>query len=75
MEYAARKTSYIDGVSSKVSSKADTTNQNGFARGDKVRHATFGVGTIIHMDGSKLDINFGPKGTKRVMDSFVEKEE
>ena len=46
----------------------------GFARGDKVEHATFGAGTVIHIDGSKLDIAF-KSGTRRVMDSFVTKAE
>ncbi len=75
VQYAARKTSYVDDVSSKVSSKVDTANINGFSRGDKVFHEKFGHGTIIHMDGQKLDISFGKSGTKRVMDSFVTKED
>jgi len=40
---------------------------------DRVFHDKFGYGTIIHIDGHKLDINFDHTGKKRVMDSFVTK--
>lgn len=43
------------------------------SRGDRVFHDKFGYGKIIHIDGHKLDIAFEKSGTKRVMDSFVEK--
>lgn len=43
------------------------------SRGDQVRHATFGKGVVINIDGAKLDIAFDHAGTKRVMDSFVER--
>ncbi len=42
-------------------------------RGERVLHAKFGEGTIIHIDGQKLDIKFDKSGLKRVIDSFVEK--
>jgi DNA helicase-2/ATP-dependent DNA helicase PcrA len=45
----------------------------GFARGVRVFHEKFGEGTVIHVDGHKLDINFDSGGSKRVMDSFVER--
>ncbi len=41
--------------------------------GDRVFHDKFGNGTIVHIDGQKLDINFDHAGQKRVMDSFVQK--
>ncbi len=44
-----------------------------FSRGDRVFHDKFGEGSIIHIDGHKLDIAFDRGGKKRVMDSFVEK--
>ncbi len=44
-----------------------------FARGDRVFHDKFGEGTIINIDGHKLDIAFDKGGSKRVMDSFVDK--
>lgn len=44
-----------------------------FTTGDRVFHDKFGNGTIIHIEGHKLDIHFDHAGQKRVMDSFVEK--
>lgn len=41
--------------------------------GDRVFHDKFGNGTIVHIDGQKLDIHFDHAGQKRVMDSFVQK--
>lgn len=43
------------------------------ARGERVFHDKFGYGTIINIDGHKLDIAFEKSGKKRVMDSFVRK--
>ena len=42
-----------------------------YTSGDRVFHEKFGTGTIIHIEGSKLDIQFDNAGQKRVMDSFV----
>jgi len=53
--------------------KVRTESGTVFARGDRVFHDKFGYGKIINIDGHKLDINFEHGGTKRVMDSFVEK--
>lgn len=44
-----------------------------YSTGDRVFHEKFGGGTIIHIDGQKLDIHFDNAGQKRVMDSFVVK--
>lgn len=46
-------------------------NMSGFTRGARVHHDKFGEGTIIHIDGHKLDIQFKHAGKKRVMDNFV----
>jgi len=45
----------------------------GFQMGDKVRHATFGEGRVVHVAGAKLDIRFADGSMKRLMESFVEK--
>jgi DNA helicase-2/ATP-dependent DNA helicase PcrA len=39
--------------------------------GLRVFHEKFGYGTIILIEGNKLEINFEQAGRKRVMDSFV----
>ena len=46
-----------------------------FQRGTRVSHDTFGPGTVVNVDGHKLDIKFDRGGNKRVMDSFVTVEE
>ena len=42
------------------------------AVGAKVFHSKFGSGTVIAVDGNKLEIDFEHAGQKRVLDSFVE---
>ncbi|MCB9979176.1 MAG: UvrD-helicase domain-containing protein [Rhodospirillales bacterium] len=52
-----------------ISRKAGTA----FSSGTRVNHDKFGAGTVVHVQGNKLDINFDSDGMKRVLDSFVEK--
>ncbi len=54
-------------------SREQSTVDGEFSSGMRVFHDKFGNGTIVHIDGSKLDINFDQVGQKRVMDSFVQK--
>ncbi len=49
------------------------TSPGGIEKGDRVSHAKFGGGSVIHVDGNKLDIQFDKVGRKRVLDSFIEK--
>lgn len=51
----------------------EVSSLNGYNRGDKVFHEKFGQGTVVNVDGAKLDIAFTPGGIKRVMDSFIKK--
>lgn len=53
--------------------KVKTDSGAVLSRGDRIFHDKFGYGTIINIDGHKLDIAFEKSGKKRVMDSFVEK--
>ena len=69
-----RRTSFVGGTTKRIEHKADNpAPESEFSRGDKVMHDKFGRGTIIHLDGHKLDIAFETGGTKRVMDSFIKK--
>ncbi|MBT7505446.1 MAG: ATP-dependent DNA helicase, partial [Rhodospirillales bacterium] len=43
-----------------------------FDVGGRVFHQKFGYGSILHVDGNKLEVAFEKAGTKKVMDSFVE---
>jgi DNA helicase-2/ATP-dependent DNA helicase PcrA len=40
--------------------------------GQRVFHQKFGYGTIVAIDGNKLDIEFEKAGPKKVLDSFVQ---
>lgn len=64
-----KNTDYIEGRTSNEKRTLDGE----LATGDRVFHDKFGSGTIVHIDGQKLDINFDHAGQKRVMDSFVSK--
>jgi hypothetical protein len=44
-----------------------------FAIGDHISHAQFGEGTVIEIDVTKLTINFVSRGTKQIIDSYVER--
>ncbi len=55
--------------------KLSSESSAAFGRGDRVFHDKFGHGTIINIDHNKLDIQFDQSGQKRVIDSFVEKED
>ncbi|MBU6167268.1 MAG: UvrD-helicase domain-containing protein [Alphaproteobacteria bacterium] len=52
-------------------SSISLTPAPGFKRGSQVFHAKFGEGTVFHVDGNKLEIDFPAAGRKRVLDSFV----
>ncbi len=42
------------------------------AIGQRVFHQKFGYGTVVGIDGNKLDVEFEKAGPKKVLDSFVE---
>ncbi len=52
---------------------SSTAEGAGFQTGDRIRHAKFGNGVVLHVDGNKLTIEFAGGVTKRVVDSFVER--
>ncbi len=43
-----------------------------FQAGDRVRHKSFGLGTVVSAEGMKLTIDFDKTGRKRIVASFVE---
>ncbi|MHA1107862.1 MAG: ATP-dependent helicase [Alphaproteobacteria bacterium] len=45
--------------------------EGGVKLGVRVFHQKFGYGTVIGVDGAKLEISFEKAGTKKVMDNFV----
>jgi len=57
------------------SNKERPLPKDAYARGVCVHHEKFGKGTVVNVDGNKLDIAFERGGVKRVMDSFVTRED
>ncbi len=51
----------------KISSKSS----HPFKPGTKIFHKKFGYGSVVHVEGHKLDIKFETSGNKRLVDSFV----
>ncbi|MGE0109706.1 MAG: ATP-dependent helicase, partial [Bdellovibrionales bacterium] len=58
----------IEGKAREIKS---TKSKNGLALGMRVAHAKFGAGTIIRIEGDKLEISFDDAGRKKVIDRFV----
>lgn len=69
------RSSHWDTSGFQLRQKAQQTRkpQSEFSNGTRVQHDKFGQGTVIHVDGNKLDIEFDDGGHKRVMSSFIEK--
>ena len=44
-----------------------------FAAGERVFHQKFGYGQVTDVDGNKLTVEFEVSGSKRVLDSFLER--
>ncbi|MBI5162293.1 MAG: UvrD-helicase domain-containing protein, partial [Magnetospirillum sp.] len=59
----------IEATSWKV---AERRSGSGFSSGDRVHHTKFGPGTVLAVDGDKLEIAFDKAGHKKVLDSYVE---
>lgn len=57
---------------SRYSKSQKNQKKSEFYAGQQVFHDKFGIGTVVHVDGHKLDIEFDTGGHKRVLDSFVE---
>ncbi len=52
---------------------ASSTVDSGYAKGDRVTHQKFGIGTVTHVEGMKLTIDFDTGDTKRVVANYVER--
>lgn len=49
------------------------SQSSGYKAGERVFHLKFGYGDIISVEGNKLTIDFEKAGTKKVLESFVQK--
>ena len=54
---------------------ASLESEQGFAPGMRVFHEKFGAGTVLSTDHDKLDISFDRAGRKKVIGSFVTRED
>ena len=62
------------GVSQPRESKTsviDLTATSSFTQGDRVFHQKFGYGTVMGIEGDKLDIEFDKAGAKKVVARFI----
>lgn len=48
-------------------------SSSAYKRGERIFHQKFGYGRIDIIDGNKLTVHFEKAGTKKVLDSYVEK--
>lgn len=55
----------------KTINEGKTLSESVYVSGSRVSHHKFGDGTVINVDGHKLDIKFNQVGIKRIMDNFV----
>ena len=49
----------------------DATAVSSFSKGDRVFHQKFGYGTVMGIEGDKLDIEFEKAGAKKVVARFI----
>jgi DNA helicase II / ATP-dependent DNA helicase PcrA len=47
--------------------------RSGYKLGDRVFHLKFGYGDVVSIEGNKLTIDFEKAGTKKVLESFVQR--
>jgi DNA helicase-2/ATP-dependent DNA helicase PcrA len=69
----ARDGTVIEGEGWEVVSSGSDPPGARFEEGTRVFHQKFGYGRVTGSDGPKLEIAFEKSGTKKVLDSFVEK--
>ena len=67
--YAGRSSTINGGAESSPSTLSDSD----YARGERIFHQKFGYGRIQGIEGNKLTVVFEKAGTKKVLDSYVEK--
>ncbi|MEE2950081.1 MAG: UvrD-helicase domain-containing protein [Pseudomonadota bacterium] len=59
-------------IEGELVAKSVADQESRFAVGDRVLHLKFGNGTVSHVDGNKLTVDFDKAGQKRVLESFVQ---
>jgi DNA helicase-2/ATP-dependent DNA helicase PcrA len=54
---------------------SESSAASAYKRGDRVFHIKFGYGAVTGVEGNKLTVAFDKAGEKKVIDSFVEKQD
>ncbi len=60
-------------IGGRATPSASHMQVHGYKRGERIFHQKFGYGRIEIIDGNKLTVAFEKAGTKKVLDSYVEK--
>ena len=73
----ANRQNYQSGTPPTINARGEpvvsTMSDSDFARGERIFHQKFGYGRIQSIEGNKLTVVFEKAGTKKVLDSYVEK--
>ena len=70
--YSSAKRGGPRDIEGELVAKSVADQDSRFAVGDRVLHLKFGNGTVSHVDGNKLTVDFDKAGQKRVLESFVQ---
>ncbi|MGC6534089.1 MAG: ATP-dependent helicase [Parvibaculales bacterium] len=60
-------------INARAETVVSTMNDSAYKRGERIFHQKFGYGRIEAIEGNKLTVAFEKAGTKKVLDSYVEK--
>ncbi len=60
-------------INSRAEPVVSSMSSSDYKRGDRIFHQKFGYGRIQTIEGNKLTVAFEKAGTKKVLDSYVEK--
>jgi len=60
-------------IEGELVAKSVVTGASSYVKGERVFHQKFGYGNVVAIEGNKLTIDFDKAGSKRVLDSFVER--
>lgn len=73
----ANRGSYKQSTPPTINARAEpvvsSMSSSNYKRGERIFHQKFGYGRIAAIEGNKLTVDFEKAGTKKVLDSYIEK--
>ncbi len=73
----ANRRSYKQSTPPTINARAEpvvsSMSSSNYKRGERIFHQKFGYGRIAAIEGNKLTVDFEKAGTKKVLDSYIEK--